>query len=148
MLLACYLAFLVFSGLQLVYGDHGFLAMEALAAYERQLDANLDGLQEKNRVLRMRYEALRTDPEAIRLEARRLGYYGPADLPIKVSGLERPGAVETGAKVLEFSYANDFMDNFFRSIWFVLALMFYALLSVAERFWERWFPPRRTGLTG
>ena len=74
-LLACYVA------MHAVFGENGFLVYEHKRAEARQLDQEIQRLQQDNDHLSQNIHALKTDPAAIEREAReQLHYARPGEV--------------------------------------------------------------------
>jgi cell division protein FtsB len=56
---------------------------EALVRQKERIETNLVALQMKNDELQGRIERLRRDPDAVRVEARALGYYGAGESVVR-----------------------------------------------------------------
>ncbi|MFB3916519.1 MAG: septum formation initiator family protein [Terriglobales bacterium] len=63
-LIAAYLA------LHVVFGSNGWIMYQKKRAEHRQLQAEIEKLQSQNQAIEQRVKALRSDPEAIKKEAR------------------------------------------------------------------------------
>jgi len=90
--LAIYLAlgFAFASLLQLVFGAGGVLEYGASARHRTLLEQNIEELKRANLQLLGELEALRSDPELLRLQARELGYFRENEYVIRVEGSSPP----------------------------------------------------------
>lgn len=91
--LAVYLAlgFGVASLLSFLFAEGGVLEYRAADRYRRQLEQNIAELQGINEGLLDDLEALRSDPELLRLQARSLGYFRPDEHVIRILDRAQPG---------------------------------------------------------
>ena len=81
----CTVAGLVIAtGVSFLYGASGLFNYRQLRAYERQVVDGIATLQERHRVLQTRIQALRDDPELLRLLARDTGYFRSDETVIEV----------------------------------------------------------------
>jgi cell division protein FtsB len=74
--------------LSLVWADYGIVAFDRLDAYRARLETNMGRLEERGIELAAETRSLRTDADRIRVEARRLGYFGENEGRIRVEGFE------------------------------------------------------------
>ena len=84
--LAFYVSFLTFSLLTLFFGTTGIASMEKLNDRSRAITANLQELESRQEDLRATLSRLRSDPEAVTVEARSLGLYRPGEHVAYLSG--------------------------------------------------------------
>lgn len=78
----------VYLVLNLLFGPAGSREMSRLSSQRAKLEANLAELKRINRDLEADVEALRSDPEEIRMRARRLGYYATDEWVIRFEGYD------------------------------------------------------------
>ena len=71
-----------------VFGDGGVREYRRLLRYRDALEQNVERLEETYAELLQLFYSLKTDPEAVRLAARDLGYYRPDEYVILLPGLE------------------------------------------------------------
>lgn len=84
--LAIYVSFLSFSMLSLFFGATGIASMEKLNDRSRAVGANLRHLESRQEDLKTTLSRLRSDPEAVTVEARSLGLYRPGENVAYLSG--------------------------------------------------------------
>jgi hypothetical protein len=98
----------------------------------------LTALREDNARLTARYEALRTSPEAVRLEARALGYFRPGETPVRtLDGAEfrLPSDEPDLSTVPPLAEAGPNTTLFFRLALPLLFFVYYAIFHLAARLW-------------
>lgn len=84
------LGFVCASLLVFVFGGAGLLEYRASSRHLRQLESNILELEAANARLRDDLEALRSDPELLRLQARELGYFREDEYVVRVEGATAP----------------------------------------------------------
>lgn len=91
--LAVYIAlgFGVASLLSFLFADGGVLDYRAADRYRRQLEHNIAELEGIHGRLLDDLEAVRSDPELLRLQARQLGYFRPDEHVIRIQDRVQPG---------------------------------------------------------
>lgn len=87
-LTAMYVSFLTFSILSLFFGATGIASMEKLNDRKRAVSANMEDLDSRHEDLLAVLSSLRSDPEAIIIEARSLGLFRTGD---NVAYMQNPG---------------------------------------------------------
>lgn len=70
-------------------------AYDSLAAHVDRLERNVAELRDRRDRLVAQAETLRRSPDAVALEARRLGYYRPGEVVIRIEGSEAPSAAQS-----------------------------------------------------
>lgn len=155
LLLSFWLATGAFCFLQIVFGPGGIMESARLSDQRDKLELRLEALKAENARLTARYEALRTSPEAIRLEARALGWFRANEVPVRI--LEGP-EFRLPSEAPDFSSVPRLMEEtsgmswFFRLAWPLLFASFYAFFLLVERMWpdrflwQEWWDRRRTTL--
>jgi len=138
LLLSFWLSTVAFCVLQIVFGPAGLVQTARLQEYQTRLDSRLEALQGENLRLKTRYDALRTSTEAVRLEARALGYFRPGETPVRTldgAGFRLPSE-EPDLSVVPAPAANVLETSlFFRLAWPLLFLVFFAFLHLWELLW-------------
>lgn len=86
LLLPLWLVILFYGTLSFFFGDHGFFVMRELEGEKQRLVQNLDELERINRSLEARMIALKSDSDAIALEARELGLGAAEEFRILLVG--------------------------------------------------------------
>lgn len=76
--------------LAFVFGAGGLLEYRTSAGYREQLQRNIEELEGSNLRLLAELEALRSDPELLRLRARELGYFREDERVIRIEGAGAP----------------------------------------------------------
>jgi len=84
--LSLWLSIATFCLLQIFFGPGGVVETARLREQNTLLDRRLTALEDENARLTARYEGLRTSIDAVRLEARALGYFRPGEIPVRVLG--------------------------------------------------------------
>ena len=137
-LLAFWLSSAAFCFLQIVFGPGGFTETARLKEQQGRLESRLEVLREDNARLTARYKALATSPEAIRLEARALGFFRPGEIPIRtLDGAEfrLPTEEPDLSTIPPLASVSSDASLFFRVAWPLLFLVFYTLFWLVERMW-------------
>jgi cell division protein FtsB len=79
-------------GWHVVNGKHGLSAWEQMRVEDKQLQKEIDGLQQENSRLRIRVDKLKSDPDEIEHEAReKLRYAKQGEVIVDLSGEAKPG---------------------------------------------------------
>jgi len=140
LLLSFWLATAAFCLLQILFGPGGFTETARLKEQQSRLEVRLAELKEDNQRLTARYDSLRTSAEAIRLEARSLGWFRSGEIPVRtLDGAEfrlPPEAPNLSTVPRLGENALD-LSLFFRLAWPLLFLTFYALFYLVERMWPQ-----------
>lgn len=144
LLLAFWLSTAAFCLLQILFGPSGLTETARLRDQQARLSVRLEELKEENQALSARYEALRTSPEAVWLEARSLGWFRVGEIPVRTldgADFRLPSDEPDLSTVPRMIQENTDLTFFFRVAWFLLFASFYALLYLSERLWmpsSRW----------
>ena len=136
LLLSFWLSTVAFCVLQILFGPTGFTETSRLKDYRTRLETRLSALEADNVRLVGRYEALRTSTDAVRLEARSLGYFRVGETPVKTPGgtgfrlpPDRPDLI-----LVRRPPSNDpGLTVFFRLAWPLLLLSFLTVFHLYER---------------
>ncbi len=99
-LTALYATFLTFSLLALFFGETGVVALKKLEDRNGHLEVNMADLERHGMELSARLGALRSDPEAIIVEARSLGLYREDDAVVMFRNLETQRKLPQAGRVL------------------------------------------------
>jgi|GEM_PF-1792800 cell division protein FtsB len=135
-LLSFWLSTATFCLLQVLFGPGGLSETARLREQDTRLDTRLTALRDENARLTARYESLRTSAEAIRLEARALGYFRPGDTPVRtLDGAEfrLPPDAPDMASVPPFAGEGADSRWFFRIAMPLLFGLYYSLFHLIER---------------
>jgi cell division protein FtsB len=82
--------------LQDVFGNHGVLAMRRSQLEEREVQQQIDQMNEENRQLEARVKALKTDPQAIeRIAREEMGLARPGEYIFKIQPKPGDGSAAT-----------------------------------------------------
>jgi len=144
LLLSFWLSTAAFCLLQILFGPGGFTETARLRDQQARLEVRLDLLKGDNARLNARYEALRTSAEAVRLEARALGWFRPGEIPVRtLDGAEfrLPSDAPDLSMVPRLPRESADLTLFFRLAWPILFISFYTLFVLVGRFWptsDRW----------
>jgi len=154
LLLSFWLSTATFCLLQILIGPGGITETSRLREYRARLETRLEILQDQNTRLTTRYEALRSSPDEIRLEARSLGYFQTGEVPIRTldgAGFRLPPDEPDLSTVPPLDESRLVPPLFFRLAWPLLFGVYYALFFLAGRLWpslDRWEPPSPTPRPG
>ena len=131
--LSLYLGFAAYCLVVLVFGKTGIVATSELRSYHSRLEANLSNLENINTQLGDHFDALRSNPVTIRLEARKLGYLEPGEKTIQVSGYSpKPNSFAVGSLASEKKHAVT-SDTVSRIVGLVVAVVAFILIGVFVR---------------
>lgn len=86
--------------LNVFFGAQGMLSYQELLDYRDRLSHNIEQMEDTRSRLTARAEELRTSAEAVRLEARELGYYEPGEQPVRVDGFSQQAEPIQAGKLL------------------------------------------------
>ncbi len=140
LLLSFWLATAVFCFLQIVFGPGGLTEMTRLQEQRARLEIHLDQLKQDNLRLNSRYKALSTSAEAVRLEARALGWFEPGTIPVRtLDGAEfrLPSDEPDLSAVPPLPAESSDSSLFFRVAWPLLFLVFHTFFSLLARMWPQ-----------
>jgi len=135
-LLSFWLSMVTFCILQIVFGPTGLTETARLRDYKSRLETRVLALQEENLRLTGRYEALRTSTEAVRLEARALGYFRPGDTPVRTldgAAFRLPSDLPDLSTVRPKPVLDSEATLFFRLAWPLLFLVFFSFFHLMGR---------------
>jgi cell division protein FtsB len=138
MVVCAWLATAAFCLLQILFGPTGLTETARVIEQRQRLERRLIALQEENQHLSARYEALRTSQEAVRLEARSLGWFQPGETPVRtLEGTEfrLPPDEPDLSSVPALSPEGQDTTLFFRLAWPLLFIAFYAFFHLLTRMW-------------
>lgn len=133
LLVAAFVGIAAYLAASFVYGPGGLVAHRRMEDYRRDLEANIVELSEIHERLNARIEALSTDPEAVRLQARGLGYIGENERIIRIEGNERRGNSYAVGRVVRRRDMRDDPTPVFRGLALSAAVATYLLLSLGRR---------------
>lgn len=120
--------------LTLVFGDRGIVAHAALSEYRQELLARLEQLSAIQSSLETDTRRLQTDPEQVRIEARRLGYVRESEGLIRIPGrIDAHSAVESPGEKLEAPPPWRGDRALFRTIALTIGLLAFFLLQTMRR---------------
>jgi len=141
LLLSFWLSTAAFCLLQILFGPGGLTETGRWKDQQTRLESRLQSLKDENQRLSARYEALRSSTDAIRLEARSLGYFRPGEVPVRtLEGTEfrLPSDAPDLSAVPTLAADNESVSLFFRVAWPLLFLVFTASFHL----WDRLRPPK------
>lgn len=151
LLLSFWLSTAAFCLLQILFGPGGLSETARLKDQQAKLEIRLEALKQDNQRLTGRYSALRTSVDAVRLEARSLGWFQAGEIPVRTldgAGFQLPADAPDLTPVPKIPAGTLDLSLFFRLAWPLLFLSFYALLHLIARLWPRhdhWNELVRTG---
>lgn len=132
-LLSIYFGFAAYCLVVLVFGSTGIIANSELKAYRSRLETNLSHLEATNAQLASRFDALRGNPETIKLEARQLGYLEPGERLLQVSGYSRRSNAFTVGSLVRERHHVVTPDAVSRWIGLTVAVIAFILLGIVAR---------------
>ena len=95
-----YAVFLTCSLLSLLFGETGVTALARLTELNRRLESNLEDLYRKRGQLVSRLSDMRSDSEAIAIEARSMGLYNQGERVLLSEGLGEPNVLPEAGSLL------------------------------------------------
>ena len=140
LVLSFWLATAAFCLLQILFGPGGLSETAHLKDQQVRLEARLVALKDENRRLTARYEALRTSQDAVRLEARSLGWFQPGETPVRTLGgaeFRLPSDEPDLSTVPPLGTDPGASSLFFRLAWSLLFVLFSAFFHLWNRMWPR-----------
>jgi cell division protein FtsB len=140
LVVCAWLATACFCLLQIFFGPTGWTETERLKDQKRLLDQRVASLQQENLRLNARYEALRTSQDAVRLEARSLGWFLARETPVRTLGgavFKLPSDEPDLSTVPRLADGGPNTALVFRLAWPLLFTLFYALFYLVARLWPR-----------
>ena len=146
LLLSFWLSTAAFCLLQILFGPGGVTETLRLKEQQSRLESRLESLKDENLRLTARYDALRTSVDAVRLEARSLGYFQPGEVPVRTldgTTFRLPSDAPDFSTVPPLAEAAAETSLFFRLAWPLLFVVFFLGFHLAGRLW-----PPRPPLTG
>ncbi len=131
--LSIYLGFAAYCAVVLFFGRTGMVATGELRHYEQRLQANLTHLESTHKQLVDHLDALQSNPETIRLQARQLLYFEPDQGVIQVTGYHpTENSFAVGALVSEKKHTVT-SDTVSRIVGFSVALVSFILFGLVFR---------------
>jgi len=129
-LLAGYSAFFIFIILNFFYGSSGFVEKQKLMSYKALLVENLTELEELNSRLELEAFSLRADKGILQVESRELGYLGPNEGVILLTGWgDKRGSYAMGQKLKWTALLED-RKPLFRIVSAILGVIIFLLLTL------------------
>jgi cell division protein FtsB len=132
-LVSVWTGFLAYSLLMIFYGPSGRARTEDLLGQREEMLRNIAELGELNRDLAGRLEILKTDPDAISLEARKLGYLSPNETMVRISGAKADKKFSNIGSVLQFEEKEWPWGIYYKAAGFLAAFACWISLGMAER---------------
>lgn len=154
LLLSIWLATAAFCLLQILFGPGGFSETARLKEQQARLEVRLETLKQDNQRLNARYESLRSSAEAIRLEARSLGWFGAGEIPVRTldgADFRLPPEAPDLSVVPRLGPSSFDLSLFFRLVWPLLLVSFYTAFYLLEKMlpargWSEWVETSRNNL--
>ena len=140
---ALYAAFLVFSLLSLFFGETGVVALKRLEDRNGHLEANMADLEKRGSDLSARLASLRSDPEAIVIEARSLGLYRADDSVVVFEDLGSRRGIPDAGRVLRMVPAPTVNENVLRILALSAGAAAFFLAMIVGRRTDAPAPRRR-----
>lgn len=132
-LLSIYAGFVTYCLMVFFFGRTGVFATSELRDFRARLEANLSQLEKTNAHLADHFDALRSSPEAIRLEARQLGFLEPNERVLQVSSYHpATSSFTVGSLVIKKKYPAT-PDSTSRIVGVGVAVAAFILLTLIAR---------------
>lgn len=120
--------------LTLFIGERGVTAYTMLTDYRDDLSLHIEQLAELQQELAAAATRLQSDPEQIRIEARRMGYVGPSEGLIRITGRGAAGQVaESPGEKLNVPKRWSVERSLLRALALTVALVTFFLLQTMRR---------------
>lgn len=119
---SAYIGLAVYCLISLIMGPMGVLAYEDLDARVRGMRENLTLLEALNSEARARKDSAHSDPEALALEARSLGYVGPDQVVVRLGFPEASSAARDLGTLVPFTQPGGMRDEQVKAISLAAAL--------------------------
>lgn len=130
LLVSLYLAGVVYLVITLFFGSTGIVAYKKLQVQHRLLVENLRRVEEQGERLQQRIQALQSDPEQIRLEARRYHLVQSNESFIRIAGREvESEAISPGGIVRGDSSSPYRPEPFLRAFSLCIGIVVFLLLG-------------------
>ena len=114
--------------LSIFLGHTGILEYQKLNHYQEQLSANIGDLDKINSRLQDRIQSLQSDPQAVTVLARNLGYFTPNEGMIWISGYNPEVQVTSPGKIVYRQSKEVNRKPIFRVIAFSISILTYLVL--------------------
>lgn len=117
---------------QYYLGPRGQSALADIQQFQGELTERLEELSQTNERLQVSLSSLRSDPEAVRVASRSMGYFAENEGVIILRGMS-PGGNRSliHQPLLRYAYDNPYLDSYFHFGWLVFIPLFYSLLGLA-----------------
>ncbi|MBN2440401.1 MAG: septum formation initiator family protein [Spirochaetales bacterium] len=133
LLIILYVGIIFSSFLILFFGNDGYFTFLELKDHREVLLSNIEELKKKNVELQQKIQMLKTNPQVIRILARKLGYYDPEENMIVLKGdFSFNNHYEVGNIVKNMRTRPD-KDIFLRIIGFSLSLFIIVLIILVRQ---------------
>jgi hypothetical protein len=143
-----WVGFAAYSLLMFVAGPSGSARTAELMAQKTDMLNNLDELGSLSRGLADRMETLKRDPDAIALEARKLGYISERETMVTVPGGAVSKKFSNVGSVVRFKETEWSWGIYYKAIGCLAAFACWISLGTAERNSRNGAKKRRYGLRG
>jgi cell division protein FtsB len=134
-LIALWAAFVLSCLISIVFGESGIIATSRLEAEKERLAENMTALRRLNGELEGSLQSLTSDPDALTLRAREMGYSAASDERyIRIPGLaaSQRRTAQAG-NYLRAAYPAAIPDSSIRIIGTVSGVLLFVLLTLRER---------------
>jgi hypothetical protein len=131
--ISAWVGFVAYSLLMFLAGPAGDSRATALRAQRDQMLANIEKLGRLNGSLNDRIETLKRDPDAIALEARKLGYLSGNETLVRIPGGVADQKFSNVGSVVKFSEKEWAWGIYYKAIGALAAAACWISLETAER---------------
>ena len=128
-----YAVFLTCSLLSLLFGETGVTALARLAELNRRLESNLDDLHRKRGNLISRLTDMRSDSEAIAIEARSMGLYNDGEQVLLSESLGGPSVLPEAGRVLSVEPPRERREDRFRYVGAAVGMIVFLFGVIPRR---------------
>jgi len=104
-----------------------------LLDYKTRLEANIDEMERINRDLRQEFRYLGTDPEKVRLLARKLSYFKPDEWVVRVAGFPRDGSYYEIGRILRRDHHAASGHLFAKILGLLIPILFYVISGLVTK---------------
>ena len=136
-LIASFLGILTYVILSLIGGKDGFLSENQLNQQKQILSIHTAEIQKINDELTLEYMALQKDPDVIAAYAKKLGYVGPNEKLVKITGLRSaPVSLYNTGTVLkrqDIFYLSEWICKATALLVFLISLVIFLLMDITRK---------------
>jgi len=128
-----YAGFAFYCLFSILFGPSGLVSYRSLEGQNEAMLRNIVSLAARNEALRAELESLKSDPDRAAREARSLGYLGPGEMELVISGKLKENIENRKAgDILPLSRPDSLSDSALKELSLLVAVLVFAAVSVFE----------------